>query len=127
MDSLVRYLRIGMGTGIFLLGVGGYIPLLFLHSVGTSQPHAALEEMGTAASLRSSTDQPVSSRNNPSSEASAGNYDAFHEYINEESEQAQAYKSDAKRRNNPKSNSFGVWGEFSQKNKEIGVKVKHRF
>ena len=128
---MVRYLRIVMGTGVLLLGVGGYIPLLFLSSTGTSQPGASVVEGdGDAGFFRHPTLEPSPSCSNPSSEAEdkdKGSYDSFHKYINQESEQAKEHKERAKYQNRAKSNSFGFWGSLDDGDIEVGGMFKHRF
>ncbi len=98
MSLLIRSFKIVTGISIVAVSFSGFVPLF----------------MGSASvgSFTASTDEA---------------FYEFNKYVNQESEQTQVHKERAKRLNEMKPNSFGIFGTLDEYETSAGVKYKKRF
>jgi hypothetical protein len=122
MGILARVFRFFLGATIALIGFVGYLPLFRREPVSS-----AVTAVTTEYYKKVDISPKAYTTSEKRAHLSEDKYQDFHRYINQESDQARYQKEDAKRRNNTKSNSIGVWGKIGPREQVVGIKFKHRF
>jgi len=125
MGLLTRCFKFVLGTSIVTIAFAGFLPLI-MGSGAVDSFTASTEEAPHTGEEKTSP-----SNHNSNSEAlvqeDKEKQEAFHNYINKDSEQSKVHKERAKRLNGRKPNSFGFWGDLNESEQSLGAQYKKRF